>query len=197
MVRSAPKRIGCHTLKKIGTKHTVDYDLYICTYRPDRALNPWAFWCVKLFYICGETGEAFESMPGSYPNHDDRRPEPVRNIVELLPEDLGEIPEPEPVRNIVELLPEDLEEIPVIMPFGWLTDAAVDVNDKQKFAGPVPIIDDPRFNLKPFPLTKTQYRKAARTLVNRVKAHPDQNWPSLQQLLGDRLKHRYWSRLMR
>ena len=197
MVRSAPKRIGCHTLKKIGSKKSVDYDLYICTYRPDRALNPWAFWCVKLFYICRETGEAFESMPGSYPNHDDRRPEPVRNIVELLPEDLEEIPEPEPVRNIVELLPEDLEEIPVIMPFGWLTDAAVDVNDKQKFAGPVPIIDDPRFNLKPFPLTKTQYRKVARTLVNRVKAHPDQNWPSLQQLLGDRLKHLYWSRLMR
>ena len=177
MVRSAPKRIGCHTLKKIGTKNSVDYDLYICTYRPDRALNPWAFWCVKLFYICGETGEAFESMPGSYPNHDDRRPEPVRNIVEMLPE--------------------DLEDIPVLMPVGWLTDAAVDVNDKQKFAGPVPIIDDPRFNLKPFPLTKTQYRKVARTLVKCVKAHPDQNWPSLQHLVGDRLKHLYWSRLMR
>ena len=176
MVRSAPKRIGCHTLKKIGTKKSVDYDLYICTYRPDRTLNPLAFWCVKLFYICGETGEAFEAMPGSYPNHDDQRPEPVRNIVEMLPE--------------------DLEDIPVLMPFGWLTDAAVDVTDKQKFAGPVPIVDDPRFNLKPFPLTKTQYRKVARNLVKRVKAYPDQNWPSLQQLVGDRLKHLYWSKKM-
>ena len=94
------------------------------------------------------------------------------------------------------MLPEDLEDIPVLMPFGWLTDAAVDVNDKQKFAGPVPIIDDPRFNLKPFPLTKTQYRKVARNLVKCVKAYPDQNWPSLQQLVGDRLKHLYWSKLM-
>ena len=177
MVRSTPKRIGCHILKKIGTKKSVDYHLYICTYRPDRNLNPLAVWCVKLFYIDGETGEEFEAMPGSYPNHDDQYPVPVRNIVETLPE--------------------DIEDIPVLMPFGWLVDASLDVSDKQKFAGSVPIIDDPRFNLKPFPLTKTQYRKVARTLVNRVKAHPDQNWPSLQQLLGDRLKHLYWSRLMR
>ena len=177
MVRSTPKRIGCHILKKIGTKRSQDYHLYICTYRPNRNLNPFAVWCVKLFYIDGETGEEFEAMPGSYPNHDDQYPVPVRNIVETLPE--------------------DIEDIPVLMPFGWLVDASLDVSDKQKFAGSVPIIDDPRFNLKPFPLTKTQYRKVARTLVQCVKAHPDQNWPSLQQLLGDRLKHRYWSRLMR
>ena len=177
MVRSTPKRIGCHILKKIGTKKSVDYHLYVCTYRPDRNLNPLAVWCVKLFYIDGETGEEFEAMPGSYPNHDDQYPVPGRKIVETLPE--------------------DIEAPPVLMPPGWLMDASLDVSNKQKFAGSVPIIDDPRFKLDPFPLTKSQYRKVARNLVKCVKAYPDQNWPSLEQLVGDRLKHLWWSKWIR
>ena len=116
-------------------------------------------------------------MPDNYLNHDDQYPVPGRKIVEHLPE--------------------DIEAPPVLMPPGWLMDASLDVSNKQKFVGSVPIIDDPRFKLDPFPLTKSQYRKVGRNLAKCAKKFPDQDWPTLEQLVGDRLKHLWWSKWIR